>query len=358
MNINDIKEISNFDSGRVAESIVLLPDQIADAVKQAKRIKLPTSYSKIDKVVVSGMGGSNLGARIIASVFKEDLKVPLLIEAGYTVPAYVDKKTLYIISSYSGSTEEPLSTYAEAKKRKAKIVVVTAKNSSNPLWDLARQNKLPSFIFDPLANPSKQPRLALGYATFGFLAILEKADVLKVGNKAKEKIISDLKSSGKKLDIGVFDNSAKRLALELCGRQIFLVGGDFLEGSLHAMRNQLCENSKNVASYLVLPDMNHYALEGLSNPLDNKERLIILSFRSSLYRSEVSKRLTITEQVAEKNGIKVVSFDLKSKTRLGQAAEILQVGSWITFYLAFLNGVDPVKIPWVDWFKERLAEDK
>lgn len=357
MNLNDIKEINNFDSGRVAESIVLLPDQIRDVLKQAKKVRIPASYAKADRIVVSGMGGSNLGARIIASVFKETLKVPLLVEADYSLPACVNQKTLYIISSYSGSTEEPLSTYLEAKKRKAKIMFLSSANSMNPLWDIMRKDKVPGLIFKPLANPSGQPRMALGYAVFGFLSLFEKAGFLKVAGPAKEKIIAELKAGTKKLDIEVKDNDAKRLALELSGKQIFLAGGQFLEGNLHTLRNQFCENSKNLASYLVLPDMNHYSLESLSNPLTNKDNVAFLFFKSALYHPSVQKRLALTEQVVEKNGLKVLEYELKSKTKLGQAAEMLQLGVWITFYLAFINGVDPVKIPWVDWFKEQINKD-
>lgn len=356
MNLNDIKEVNNFDNGRVAESIVLLPDQIRDVLKQAKKVKIPSSYSKVDRIVVSGMGGSNLGARIIASVFKDELKVPLLIEAGYGVPACVNQKTLYIISSYSGSTEEPLSTYAEARKRKAKILFLSAASSINPLWDTMKRDKIPGLVFKPLANPSLQPRMALGYAVFGFLSLFEKTGCLKISGPAKEKIISDLKKGTKKLDIEVKDNDAKRLALELNGRQIFLAGGQFLEGNLHALRNQFCENSKNLASYLVLPDMNHYALESLSNPLSNKDNVAFLFFKSALYHPAVQKRLALTEQVVEKNGLKVLEWELKSKTKLGAAVEMLQFGSWISFYLAFINGVDPVRIPWVDWFKEQMSK--
>jgi glucose/mannose-6-phosphate isomerase len=356
MNFNDIKEVNNFDSGRVAESIVVLPDQIKDVLRQAKKFRLPTSYSKIDKVVVSGMGGSGLGARIISSVFKDRLKIPLLLEANYGVPGFVDKKTLLVISSYSGTTEETLSAYAEAKKRKAKIVVLSANGRNNKLEELMHKEGLNGFIFNPIANPSGQPRMALGYAIFALLSILEKAKVIRILPKEKESIVRGLVVLGKQLDISVNDNEAKRLALEMSGHQIFLCGGDFLEGNLHAFRNQLCENSKNMASYLVLPDMNHFALEGLSNPLNNKDNLIFLFFKSELYRSEIKKRLELTRQAVEKSGIKVLVCDLKSKTKLGQAAEVLQIGSWITFYLAFLNGVDPVKIPMVDWFKDRLAE--
>jgi hypothetical protein len=34
--------------------------------------------------------------------------------------------------------------------------------------------------------------------------------------------------------------------------------------------------------------------------------------------------------------------------------EFIQLGNWITFYLAMLHGVDPAKIPWVDYFKKEL----
>ncbi len=36
--------------------------------------------------------------------------------------------------------------------------------------------------------------------------------------------------------------------------------------------------------------------------------------------------------------------------------EILQWGGYITFYLGMLNGIDPGKVPWVDYFKAQLAK--
>lgn len=356
MNFNDINAIKGFDSGRVAESIVSLPEQIRDVLGQAKKVKIPSSFAKVNKVVISGMGGSNLGARIVSSVFRDRLKVPLLIEADYGVPNFIDQKTLFVMSSYSGTTEETLSSYVEAKKRKAKILILSARGDNNKLEELMRKERLNGFIFDPAANPSNQPRMALGYAIFALLALLEKVGVLKISSKEKKGIIDGLSLVGKKFDINVDGNEVKKLALGSFGRQIFLCGGDFLEGNLHALRNQLCENSKNISSYLVLPDMNHYALEGLSNPSSNKDNLVFIFFESDLYRPEIKKRLELTRQAVEKNGIGYLTYKLDFKTKLGQAAEVLQVGSWLTFYLAFLNGVDPVKIPTVDWFKARLSE--
>jgi glucose/mannose-6-phosphate isomerase len=92
MDLNDLKKIKESDTGHLAESLALLPQQIKNIWREAKKIKLSADFLEIDKIVIFGMGGSNLGARIIASVFKKDLKIPLIIEAGYEIPGYVNKR--------------------------------------------------------------------------------------------------------------------------------------------------------------------------------------------------------------------------------------------------------------------------
>ena len=54
------------DSPKVGESIALLPNQLTqvlDDIKKQPKLKLS---KPINKIVVNGMGGSNLGARLIA----------------------------------------------------------------------------------------------------------------------------------------------------------------------------------------------------------------------------------------------------------------------------------------------------
>ena len=106
MNLDNLNQFKKFDSGQVAESIEHLPDQIRQVLEEARLIKIPRDYSKATQVVINGMGGSNIGAHIIKSVFNGQIKIPINIIPGYQVPAHVNKNTLYIISSYSGNTEE------------------------------------------------------------------------------------------------------------------------------------------------------------------------------------------------------------------------------------------------------------
>jgi len=350
------KNIAKIDTDHVAKSIELLPNQVRQVLDEAHLIKIPTDYAKASRVVINGMGGSNLGAGIVKSVFSDQLAAPLLIAPGYEVPAFTDKNTIYVISSYSGTTEEPLSVYAEVKKRGAKIMAITAHGEKNKLADLMMKDNIPGYIFKPDANPSGQPRLGLGYAVFGMAVILAKAGLFKIKPEDIKKTVAKLELWDKKLrpGIGTEMNAAKKAALQLFKKQPVLVGAEFLTGNLRVLRNQLCENSKNFATYLTVPELNHYAMESLANPISNKKNLIFFFFDSALYHKRVQKRIALTKKVVAKNGIEVAEIKLRGQNRFEQAMEMLQFGAWVTFYLAMLNKVNPAEIPWVDWFKKEL----
>ena len=161
MNIDNLKQIKKFDKSEVYKSIETLPDQIRQVLNDARLIKIPREYSKVNQVIVNGMGASNIGARIVKAVFSDQIKVPISITPGYSVPANVNKNTLYIISSYSGNTEEPLSVYKEVKKRGAKILGITSQ-SGNKLEKLMIKENIPGYIFKPefnIPNDSRKDKL-------------------------------------------------------------------------------------------------------------------------------------------------------------------------------------------------------
>ena len=70
------------------------------------------------------------------------------------------------------------------------------------------------------------------------------------------------------------------------------------------------------------------------------------------------KRMEITEDIIRQNLMTTEKIRLISKSTLSQVFELLQLGNYVSFYLAMLHGVDPAKIPWVDYFKEKLIKLK
>ena len=162
------QKIVKLDQQKMLSSIAVLNKQIEDAWKTTSREKIPKTYKQINKLVVFGMGGSTLGADVIRNLFAEQLKVPCYIVNDYEIPSWVDKNTLAVLSSYSGSTEEVVNVSKTIKKHTKKILVIA---SGKNLKRYKEKNNLPGYIINPQYNPCGQPRMALGYAITGLLGL-------------------------------------------------------------------------------------------------------------------------------------------------------------------------------------------
>jgi glucose/mannose-6-phosphate isomerase len=342
-NQNFYQKIKKLDKSNLLGSIELLDKQCANAWQGVKKIKIPANYRNVENIVISGMGGSALGGHLIQSLFADKLKKPLEVVRGYALPSYVGPKTLVIFSSYSGNTEETLSAARDAKKRKAKIMGLSA---GGKLEKFLRDNKYPTYIFETTYNPSNQPRTGLGYSIFGQIGLLKKCRVLEVSNQEMEKTLKTLRDK---------NNSAESFATKLKNKIPVLVASEFLAGSAHIMANQINENAKTFAAYFELPELNHHLMEGLKNPATNKKNLLFLLLNSNLYLPRNQKRYKILKNVLTKNRIDFVEYFPVAKNKILQSFETLSFGSYLSFYLAMNYNLDPSPVPWVDFFKKQLG---
>src|SRR5207244_12198470 len=117
----------------------------------------PPAYGAVRIIPILGRGGSAIGGESAGALLADELKVPLNGHRDYGVPGYVGRDSLVIASSFSGNTEETLSGFAEAKKRAAKLMVIT---TGGKLADEAKTMRIPLITFGYHA----QPRAALGYS--------------------------------------------------------------------------------------------------------------------------------------------------------------------------------------------------
>ena len=351
--LDDIKAIKKLDSGNMLGSLQLLAKQIEQIYTSSQNLSIPASYKNINKIAVLGMGGSALGAHVIKNLFAQDLKYPLEIVNDYHIPAFIDNKTLVVGSSYSGTTEEVLSAIKEVKQKKSKVVVISA---GGELAKIAKKNKYPALTFTTENNPCGSPRMGLGYSIVGQLILFSKLGILKITKAQIKELIKTI--AGYDTLFGVLtpekENIAKKIARLTLKHGVFYVASEHLFGSAHIAANQINENSKRFASYFAIPELNHHLLEGMINPVANKNNLLFITLESKLYSERVQKRYQITKQVWKKNQIANVSYVCQEKDKLMQMAEILVLGSYISYYSALLKNIDPTAIPFVDYFKEQM----
>ena len=175
------------------ELIEAFPDNIKEAIQIAEATDLKRPQNKITSIVMCGLGGSGIGAKMVANWLMDEIKLPITLVNDYTIPAFVNENTLVIGSSYSGNTEETTIAIAEAKSRGSHIICIC---SGGKLKTFCEESDYDCIIV-PGGNP---PRSALAYsviqllhifAELGFVSHEHKASMLKGGDlilKEKESI--------------------------------------------------------------------------------------------------------------------------------------------------------------------------
>lgn len=347
--------IKSLDSQNMLGSIEHLHKQVKQIVSESASLTFPDSYKNITSVVILGMGGSTLGAHVLKSLYAHELRVPVEIINGYRIPRYVSEKTLAIVSSYSGTTEEPVAAMKEAHERGAQIVVIA---SGGTLAEEARKNNFPALIFSTINNPCGSPRMGLGYSLAGQMMIFHKAGLLSFSEDDIKTLVQALEKYEALYGAGqaTMDNTPRRIALGLDPYSLWYVGAEHLIGSAHVAANQMNENAKRFAGFFTIPELNHHLMEGMRFPISNSQTLGFVFLESELYDERIKKRFEITKQILEKDKVTYFSYKFQEKTSLGQVAEALVFSSYLSFYTAIVEGIDPTAIPVVDFFKEQLKK--
>lgn len=344
--------LRRLDPSGVGASIALLPQQLEQVQRETVAFHLPASYRRVDHLVVHGMGGSSLGSDVLRSVYAGQLPVPWAILRGYDLPRFVGPRTLFIASSYSGTTEETVSSVALARQRRAKVVVLS---TGGDLLRLAKRYRLPHIRFTPIHNPSGAPRIGLGYSIAGHLAVLRAAGLLPA--RVTGEWTAAAKQLGARFDLPrhTASNPAKQLALACVGKLPVVVAAEFLSGNAHVAANQFNETAKTFAPYFLLSELNHHLLEGLAFPRENRRLLRFIFLASGAYHPRIQRRLQITRDLVARMGIATTVHALRGSSRVAAAVEALSLSSFATYYLGLLYRRDPVAIPYVDEFKRRLG---
>lgn len=346
LDLNDIEQIRKLDPQGAYNSTFMLPEQALGAWKEVEEIKINKSYVNVSKIVCCGMGASMYGALVFKSLLGKKMPYPLEIVSDYHLPEYVDENTLVILTSASGSTEEVLSCADEAKNKNAKIVALT---KGGKLKEWAEQNNTEGYFYDGKLNPSNVPRLGGGYSIIGLLGLLIKLGVGNLDKYSIEFSINNLKKISPSLKSLAQENATK-----FTGKIPIIIGAEHLTANALIIRNQFNETSKTFSAFYTVPDLNHHLMEGLAFPKNSG--LIFFIIKSKNYSQKIRKRMNLTEEVIKKNNHEVYSYDPDGKNIYEDFVFSLALGSYLTLFVGLLNGQNPAINPWVDYFKEKLAQ--
>lgn len=315
--------------------------QIREAINIGKNIAITESGSKLDNVVISGLGGSGIGGTMVVHLTAQEAKIPVSVSKNYFLPSYVNANTLVIICSYSGNTEETVACLKEAMSKHAKIVCVT---SGGAIADVAREKNI-DLISIPGGMP---PRSCLGYSLVQLFYVLEFHNIISA------KFEQQFESAAALIDREE-DNihaEAKLIAEKLLGKTTVIYSEASTEAVSIRFRQQLNENSKVLCWHHVFPEMNHNELVGWRDKRDDLA-VVILRNKSDYERNQ--KRMEISKDTFKKYCPTIIDLFSKGDSAIENAMYLVNITDWISCFLADLRGVDAVEVNVIDHLKAELV---
>jgi glucose/mannose-6-phosphate isomerase len=342
--------VQRYDLSNMRTLLMDFPQQIDDAVRIGKSARIQMKQSSIKNIIVTGLGGSAIGGDILRSYVSNELAIPFIINRNYTLPEFVDKESLVIVSSYSGSTEETIAAHLDAKKRKAAVICISTGGETERL---ARKFKQP-FIKIPKGYP---PRAALGYSFFVPLVVLAKMKLLRPQEKEINETIRLMKKKAVVYTSLNAHNPAYELAKQLYNKlPIIYSPSDALDAVNVRWRGQLAENAKVLAFGHVLPEMNHNELVGWKVLQRHMHDMAVVFLRDKGEHPRVQMRMQITKSIVSEFASRVVEASSEGNSLLARIFSLVQLGDWTSYYLALLNGIDPTPVRIIDYLKWELGK--
>lgn len=350
--LDDLKKIFEIDKSSMLDTVAQFPDQIKEAIDLAKIAKI-NHLMKIDNVIITGMGGSGIAGDIVSRLFRDKIDIPIFVNKEYDLPKWAKKDTLTIFFSYSGNTEETISAFKIAHRKKCNIISIS---SGGKLQDFSEKRGVAHLLI-----PSGfQPRAALAYSLFPLLVIFERIGLIR-GNlesdiKETIAITQEVVANNNKSTIEK-NNFSKQIAIKIFDTIPQIYGWGFYSPIATRWRQQFNENSKVIAREDVISESNHNDIVGWSSNPEISKYFSCILFRDkeneSLY---MTARLNFMKKLFEDSAANTIEINPKGKSRLAKMMYILYLGDFISCYLAILRKIDPTPVDIIKTLKQRLAE--
>ncbi len=350
MDLDHLERFRELDTLDMYGEIHSLPDQLQEAWSLGMGQPLPEADG-IQNIIIAGMGGSAIGADLLASYVESFCPVPIIVQRDYSLPAWASGPgTLIVASSHSGNTEETLAAFEQARGRGVRLMTIS---TGGKLAELAETMGVASWRFEHQG----QPRAAVGYS-FGLLLaaiyrlglIPDPSGHLKAAIEAMRAQQVDLEA-----DVPVERNPAKRLAGQLYGRWVTIIGAGMLEPVARRWKGQMSEIAKSWAQFEFLPEADHNTLAGLENPEDLLSRMIVLFLKAPSYHPRNALRTDLTRKVFMMQGVNTDVIEAKGEAPLSHMWTTLHYGDYTAYYLAMAYGVDPTPIEALIKFKAEMT---
>lgn len=349
MDLNNYQQFSKIDSENLLGHINNLPNQLIHGFEMGLSYPLPET-SEFNSAIIIGMGGSAIAADLLSAYVKPTCPIPLVVYRDYSLPGWCrGEKTLAVLCSHSGNTEETLSAFEQAVNHGCTTIAIT---TGGKLTEIANSHNIPIWHY----HYQSQPRAAVGYSFSLLLALFTRLGLHTDSEKELVDTVSTMQEaqSNYHIEIPTAKNPAKRMAGQLIDRCVCVIGSGIMIPVARRWKTQINELSKAWAQFEELPEADHNTLAGCENPSGLISRQVLLFLRADSEPERMLQRIELTKTIFMLQGLGTDFIDATGNTRLAQQWSMLHFGDYLAYYLAMAYDIDPTPIQAIEDFKKEL----
>lgn len=352
IDLDDLTALQQLDSAGALRDTVDYSRQFAEGWELAQKWPQNLPAGEIRNIIVLATGGGSAASvSLLQSYLFDELRVPMVLNQGYTIPAWVDAGTLAVVVSHSGNTEEILSAYTRAVDAGAQVAVITA---GGQLQALAGEKGHPVL----LVPGGMMPRIALGYIFLPLLGLLRRLGLVPDKTEEVKETIALLKDLAGRYgpEVPAKDNLAKTMAMEIDGYIPVIYGSLPLTDAIAwRWKNQMGENSKLIAMFNAIPSLHHDEVVGWDAPSAYLKHFYFTFLRDAEDSEKIRRRMATSQEILKRRAAGVREVSSNGHSRLARLFSLVYLGDFITLYLALARGVDPTPVEVIDLFKRKMA---
>jgi len=250
-----LETLRNVDKNNMLDCVLEMPEQINKAIDAADKYDEGDPPLDRNHIYLAGLGGSAITGELI-----EDMLAPLRRITIYRGTKPPRDKQGVIISSYSGNTREIIELSQQVTGGLRPVVFLT---SGGELSKLGRELSVPVWSMPT----GYQPRAAIGWSLALALMIMErwrittdntKSQLLNAANKLKGSLKRD------KLNEHILVRAAYPIAEAIDGKYAIIFHSISCTGAAKRLAAQICENAKQQAFTLTVPEAMHNSIQGIA----------------------------------------------------------------------------------------------
>lgn len=336
----------SFDRSNLRQAILDAPSQFEVGFDLAANIKLEGDFKR---AVFYGEGGSAFPVSLVEIIVRDaalkngKLPVSIFQNYSYSLTQEASEDALNIFCSYSGNTEETLTTLAAAIAKKLPVIGMA---SGGKLEEICKESRIP-FVKLPLPYEGFQPRMGSGYFVGGILQILKNHGL---SGDLKEEIINAV--SGFEAKMGSFEEQGLTLANRIAGKTPVVWASQKYKDLARVWTIKFNEHAKNPAFWNFFSELNHNLMIGFTNFGD---RYFAIMLKDPSDELKNLKRYDTTAGIVGEHGLESAILELAGNSVFEKIFNSIYLADFTAYYLAEKNGVDPTPVAMVEEFKKRLV---